>query len=128
MGMGMGMKAGTGTGNGTEFKPDSRALPDAADFDLYLIVCKQRAEYPTVCMEYGWMVRQTHTKRDPQTDSLNIYRIHMYTYVVYAQSHMRVICSIFGMKLIDYFKSNKFRFLGVDDDDDEEAVRLKSLQ
>lgn len=77
MGMGMGMKAGTGTGNGTEFKPDSRALPDAADFDLYLIVCKQRAEYPTVCMEYGWMVRQTHTKRDPPTDSLNIYRIHM---------------------------------------------------
>lgn len=85
--MGMGMKAGTGTGNGTEFKPDSRALPDAADFDLYLIVCKQRAEYPTVCMEYGWMVRQTHTKRDPPTDSLNIYRIHMYVCCVCAVTY-----------------------------------------
>lgn len=81
--MGMGMKVGTG--NGTEFKPDSRALPDAADFDLYLIVCKQRAEYPTVCMEYGWMVRQTHKKRP--TDRLTNHIPHTYVCCVCAVTY-----------------------------------------
>lgn len=87
MAMAMGMGTKVRTGNRTEFKPDSRALPDAADFDLYLIVCKQCAEYPTLCMEYGWMVRQTTKHKTRPT-----HRIHMY--VLYAQSHMRVICSI----------------------------------
>lgn len=76
MAMGMGMGTKVRTGNGTEFKPDSRALPDAADFDLYLIVCKQCAEYPTVCMEYGWMVRQTNTQNEthqPYTTYIHMY-------------------------------------------------------
>lgn len=104
MAMGMGMGTKVRTGNGTEFKPDSRALPDAADFDLYLIVCKQCAEYPTVCMEYGWMVRQTNT----QNETHQPYTAYICVCFVCAVTYAGDLFEFFAMKLIDYCKSIQF--------------------
>lgn len=76
--VGNGIGNGIGIGN-WEFKPDSRALPDAADFDLYLIVCKQRDIVHGI-----WMDSLSHTKRETRIPYTYIRYIYIYVLVTYA--------------------------------------------
>lgn len=101
---------------------DSRALPDAADFDLYLIVCKQRAEYPTLCMEYGWIPwldKHTQKKRErPYTHTLYIY-VCVVTYAGDLFDFWHEVDRLLRIELIECISCGRNSFAyGVDDDDD----------